>query len=245
MIKTENLTKVYNGNTAVDGLNLEVEEGITFGFLGLNGAGKTTTVRMLATILNPTSGKASVYGHDVVNDRVELRKIIGVVTEESGVTQPDWTPIEYLDFFGAIHGMDNSLISERTKELLQMLDLYERRFDPMKTFSGGMMRRAEIARVLLHNPKVLFLDEPTRELDIPGKRYIWNLLQDLKHEQDVTIFLSSHDIREIEVLCDRVCIIHKGKIVFSGDADKLKRGKGTSDELEENVTKLLKGELVE
>jgi ABC-2 type transport system ATP-binding protein len=243
MIKTENLTKVYNGIKAVDGLNLEVEEGITFGFLGLNGAGKTTTVRMLATILDPTSGKASVYGHDIVKDRLEVRKIIGVVTEESGVTQPDWTPLEYLEFFGAIHGMNDSLIKERTKELLQMLDLYERRYDPMKTFSGGMMRRAEIARVLLHNPKVLFLDEPTREFDIPGKRYIWNLLQDLKHDQDVTIFLSSHDIREIEVLCDRVCIIHKGKIVFSGDADKLKSGKGTSDELEENVTKLLKGEM--
>jgi ABC-2 type transport system ATP-binding protein len=245
LIKTENLTKAYNGNKAVDSLNLEVAEGITFGFLGLNGAGKTTTVRMLATLLDQTSGKASVSGHDIVNDRVEIRRIIGVVTEESGVTQPDWTPLEYLDFFGAIHGMDDSLIKERTKELLQMLDLYERRFDPMKTFSGGMMRRAEIARVLLHNPKVLFLDEPTRELDIPGKRYIWNLLQDLKHDQDVTIFLSTHDIREIEVLCDRVCIIHKGKIVFSGGADKLKSGKGTSDELEEHVIKLLKGEIVE
>jgi ABC-2 type transport system ATP-binding protein len=245
MIKTENLTKVYNGNKAVDNLNIEIPEGITFGFLGLNGAGKTTTVRMLATILDPTSGKASVDGHDIVKDKLEVRKMIGVLTEESGVTQPDWTPLEYLEFFGAIHGMADSLVKERTKELLQMMDLYERRYDPMKTFSGGMMRRAEIARVLLHNPKVLFLDEPTRELDIPGKRYIWNLLQDLKHEQDVTIFLSSHDIREIEVLCDRVCIIHKGKIVFSGDANTLKSGKGTYDELEENVIKLLKGEIVE
>ena len=146
--------------------------------IGNNGAGKTTTVRMLATILDPTDGKASVYGHDIVKDRLKIRKIIGVVTEESGVTQPDGTSLEYLEFFGAIHGMDDSLIKERSKELLDMMELYDRRHDPLKTFSGGMMRRTEIARVLLHNPKVLFRDEPTRELDIPGKRYIWNLLRE-------------------------------------------------------------------
>ena len=235
-IETNNLLRKFDGLTAVNGVSFKVEEGGKFGFLGLNGAGKTTTLRMLTTILNPTSGSGSIYGHDIRNDRVKVRELIGVVFEEVGVTQPDWTPMEYLEFFGAMHNIEKEEIKKRSEELLEMVGLYDRREGIMKTFSSGMKKRIELCRALLCRPKLLFLDEPTKELDIPGKRYVWNLL---KKMEGMTIFISSHDIREIDIVCDDVCIIHKGDIIFSGSASELK--KGSTDEFEKEVIKLLRG----
>lgn len=242
-IKTSRLTRKFNGLKAVDAISISVEKDEIFGFLGLNGAGKTTTVRMLTTILPPTAGSAKVYGHSIRKEMVEVRKAIGVVFEDASATQPDWTPMEYLEYFGAISGLDDKETKKRSLALLEEMELYDARERTLKTLSAGMAKRVEICRALLSRPKVLFLDEPTKELDIPGKRYIWDMLKKLK-EEEVTIFLSSHDVREIEVLCDTVSVIHKGKVVHSGDASELK-GKGGMDELEDRVIKLLRGDLGE
>lgn len=241
-IEVEALTKDFDGLTAVDHITFKVKKGSIFGFLGLNGAGKTTTVRMLTTLLRPTEGEAWVNGCSVINERMKVKELIGIVPEDTVATQPDWTPVEYLRFFGSIHGMDHKLINEKNRDLLELLELSDRARDPLKDYSSGMKKRVEIARALLPEPEILFLDEPTKELDIPGKRQIWDMLLKLKEGGGATIFLSSHDIREIEVLCEDVCVIHKGKLVFKGSTQNLK---GTRDELESKVIRLLRGEVLD
>jgi ABC-type multidrug transport system ATPase subunit len=221
-IETFKLTRKFNGITAVDNISFRVRKGSIFGFLGLNGAGKTTTLKILTTIIPPTSGTAIVDGYDVTKEPVNVRRIIGTVSEESGTICPSWNPIEYFSYFGRLHGMSKTEIKGRRKELLDLMDLSKYKNKPMGTFSEGMKKKVEICRAMLHEPKILFLDEPTKELDIPSKREMWNLLKELVKAKNITVFLCSHDILEIDAMCDDVCVIYKGNITFSGNVNKLK-----------------------
>jgi ABC-2 type transport system ATP-binding protein len=220
MIRTENLCKYFNGIKAVDGVTFSVEKGETFGFLGPNGAGKTTTINVLCTLLKPTSGKAYINGYDVTEDPFNVRKSIGLIFQEPSLDDR-LTAEENLDFHGMIYDVPKDVRKERKKELLEMVDLHDRRKDVVKTFSGGMKRRLEIARGLLHHPRILFLDEPTLGLDPQTRNHIWKHIHHLRDDYSITIFMTTHYMDEAEN-CDRIAIIDYGKIVASGTPDKLK-----------------------
>ena len=223
MIETVGLTRAYNGIRAVDDLTLEVPKGSVFGFLGRNGAGKTTTVKMLSTVLHPTGGTATVGGFDVRNEALKVRSIIGVIGEGTELARPFWTPMEYLRFFSRLQGGSAGIANAELKEWLGRLDLAAAANRPIGGFSAGMRKRLELCRVFSRHPEVLLLDEPTKELDIPGKREIWEILRDLATGEKVTLFLCSHDATEIEALCDRIAILRKGKLSFKGSKSDLPR----------------------
>ena len=222
IIEVKELTKVFNGDvTAVDNISFTVEEGEIFGFLGPNGAGKTTTLNMLATILRPTSGTATIDGRDIREDSEEVRRNIGFVFQDPTL-DIELTGRENLDFHGRLYGLSKKERQERIKEILEVVQLTERADDFVKTYSGGMKRRLEIARGLLHYPKVLFLDEPTLGLDPQTRRAIWEYIQKLNQEQNVTIILTTHYTDEADHLCDRIQIIDLGKIVANDTPENLK-----------------------
>ncbi len=221
MIRTENLCKHFNGIKAVDDVTFSVEKGEIFGFLGPNGAGKTTTINVLCTLLRPTSGHAYVNGYDVTDDPNNVRKSIGLIFQEPSLDDR-LTAEENLDFHGIIYDIPKDIREERKKELLEMVDLWDRRTDVVKTFSGGMKRRLEIARGLLHRPALLFLDEPTLGLDPQTRNHIWNYIHHLRDEQNITIFMTTHYMDEAEN-CDRIAIIDYGKIVALDTPEALKK----------------------
>src|SRR5204863_2663292 len=177
------------GVRAVDDLKLEVPRGSVFGFLGRNGAGKTTTVKMLSTVLYPSAGTAAVGGFDIRNEALKVRSIIGVIGEGTELARPFWTPMEYLRFFSRLQSGSTGALGEELKEWPARLDLADHANRPIGGFSAGMRKRLELCRVFLRHPEVLLLDEPTKELDIPGKREIWELLRDLATKEKVTLFL--------------------------------------------------------
>jgi len=220
-ILVENLTKSFNGFKAVDSINLEVSEGEVFGLLGPNGAGKTTTIKILVTLLKPTSGKAFVAGYDVVKRAEEVRKRIGVVFQEPTLDL-ELTAVENLDFHGRLYGMDGRSRRRRIKEVLELVGLEDKANVLVKNFSGGMQRRLEIARGLMHEPEILFLDEPTLGLDVQTRRRIWEYIESLK-ESGVTVVITTHYIEEAERLCDRVAIIDLGRIIAIGSPNKLRK----------------------
>jgi ABC-2 type transport system ATP-binding protein len=192
-----------------------VPKGQLYGFLGLNAAGKTTTIRMLTTLLPPSAGAAKLLGHDVVKEPLAVRKLVGLVSDETSESQSEWTAREYLAYFARIRGMPN--VENKVEGSLESVGLDVRfRGKLIATYSTGMKRRVEIARALMGNPKVLFLDEPTRGLDLPAKREMWTLLRKLAARDNVTTFLSSHDAQEIRSLCTQISVISKGKLVFTG-----------------------------
>ncbi len=207
----ENLVKEFNGFRAVDDISFEVEEKEVFGLLGPNGAGKTTTIMILVTLLKPTSGKAFVAGYDVIKNPSMVRKNIGVVFQETTLDL-ELTARENLDFHARLYGLSKSERDKRIREVLELVDLQDFADVVVKKFSGGMKRRLEIARGLIHFPRVLFLDEPTLGLDANTRRRIWRYIDELR-EKDVTVFLTTHYIEEAEKLCDRVAIMNKGKII--------------------------------
>lgn len=220
-IKTVDLTKRFGDLVAVDHVSFEVNRGEIFGFLGPNGAGKTTTIRMLVTLLKPTSGTGEVWGYDILKERDEVRRSIGIVFQDP--SQDDLlTGRENLDFHGRIYGIPKAKRQERIKDPLEMSQLSERADDLVATYSGGMKRRLEIARGLMHHPKVQFLDEPTLGLDPQTRRVIWNYVQRLNKQEDVTIFLTTHYMEEADFLCDRIAIIDYGKIVALDTPSSLK-----------------------
>ncbi|MHA2405407.1 MAG: ABC transporter ATP-binding protein [Candidatus Hermodarchaeia archaeon] len=222
IIEVKELTKVFNGDvTAVDNISFTVEKGEIFGFLGPNGAGKTTTLNMLATILRPTSGTASVNGKDIREDSEEVRRSIGFVFQDPTL-DTELTGRENLDFHGRLYGLSKKERKDRIREILEVVQLTERADDFVKTYSGGMKRRLEIGRGLLHYPKVLFLDEPTLGLDPQTRRAIWEYIQKLNQEQNVTIILTTHYTDEADHLCDRIQIIDLGKIVANDTPENLK-----------------------
>lgn len=226
IIVAENLTKSYGKNVAVDKLNLRVKEGEFFGFLGANGAGKTTTIRMLTGILNPDFGRALI-SQLPPEKKKEISQIIGVVPESRGFY--DWmTATEYLSFFGRIYGISGNELKNRVENLLSQVGLTDKKNARIATYSRGMRQRLGLARALINNPKVIFLDEPTLGLDPQGQIDVKNLLKKLNNE-GTTIFLSSHLLDEVSSLCSRFGIIKKGKLAVEGTLDDLRRATNLPD----------------
>jgi ABC-2 type transport system ATP-binding protein len=234
-IETTGLTRRFGAFTAVDGVSLQIPKGHLYGFLGLNGAGKTTTIRMLTTLLPPSNGAARLWGHDVAREPLAVRSLVGLVSDETSESHSTWTAREYLGYFARIRALPAP--AETVEKILTDVGL-----DPafrgklIGTYSTGMKRRVEIARALMGAPKVLFLDEPTRGLDLPAKRDMWNLLRRLAAEQNVTTFLSSHDAQEIRTLCTEISIIAHGRLVFTGPTRELG---ADLDSFEERLIELL------
>ena len=220
-IKVANLTKKFNGFTAVDNLSFSVKTGELFGLLGPNGAGKTTTINMLSTLLKPTSGYGEVAGFDILKNRDEVRQSIGVVFQEPAL-DIKLTGKENLDFHAMMYGLKREERKRRIKEVLELVELTEKAKVLVENYSGGMKRRLEIARGLIHRPKVLFLDEPTLGLDAQTRRHIWDYIKKLNREAKVTIILTTHYMEEADYLCQRVAIIDNGKIVVMDSPSKLK-----------------------
>lgn len=222
IIDVKALTKVFDGKIrAVDGVSFKVNEGEILGFLGPNGAGKTTTLNMLSTLLRPTEGKATVNGYDIIREPDAVRHSIGFVFQDSTL-DIELTGRENLDFHGRLYNLKGDVRKQRIRELLEVVQLTDRADDFVKTYSGGMKRRLEIARGLLHYPKVLFLDEPTLGLDPQTRRSIWEHIQYLNQEKNITIILTTHYTEEADYLCGRILIIDFGKIVALDTPEKLK-----------------------
>jgi len=233
-IRTESLSKHFGSFVAVDQVSFEVYPGEAFGLLGPNGAGKTTIIRMLTTLLRPTSGRAEVSGFDVVRAAHRVRESIGVIPQAM-TSDLDLTGWENLDIYGEFYGVARRERRDRAKRLLEMVGLTERARDLVATYSGGMRRRLEIARGLLHEPKVLFLDEPTIGLDPQSRRVVWDLLERLRRETELTISLTTHYMDEAENLCDRIAIVDGGKIVALDTPAGLKAGIRGADLIELEV----------
>src|SRR5436309_1866662 len=220
-IVVEKLTKRFGDFTADDSLDFTVLQGEIFGILGPNGAGKSTLIRMLNTLLVPTSGRATVMGHDVARETVAVRHEIGVIPQGNTV-DGDLTAWESLDLYGKFYGMGRRQRQQRARELLEAVGLTEWKDKAAGTYSGGMRRRLEIARGLIHRPHVFILDEPTTGLDPQSRRVIWELLERLRGEGDLTILLCTHYMDEADRLCDRLAIVDHGKIVALGTPRELK-----------------------
>lgn len=226
VIEASALTKVFNDSfKAVDAVGFYVKRKEIFGFLGPNGAGKTTTIKMLCTLLKPTSGSATVNSHSITEDPDGVRRSIGIVFQDPALDD-ELTGRENLDFHARMYGMNGKQRRDRIAEVLKLVDLDERADLQVKKYSSGMKRRLEIARGLMHYPRVLFLDEPTLGLDAQTRRTIWDYILRLNREQNVTIFLTTHYMEEADFLCNRVAIIDRGRIVVVDTPDNLKSSIG-------------------
>ncbi len=246
VIEASNLVKKFGELEAVKGVSFTVKEGEIFGFLGPNGAGKTTTINMLCTLLKLTAGQATVNGFDVTKERSKVRESIGLVFQEP--TLDDYLTAEQnLRFHAYAYGIPKDILEPRLKELLEMVELWDRRRGKISTYSGGMKRRLEIARGLLHHPRVLFLDEPTLGLDPQTRRRIWDYIHDLRKRENLVIFMTTHYMDEAEENCDRIAIIDYGWIVALDTPDKLKDAIGgdvisIKTEDNEEAVRLLEGQ---
>jgi len=234
-IVVEGLTKVFNGFVAVDHISFSIKDGELFGLLGPNGAGKSTTMRMLTTLLRPTEGDAYVGGHSVKKEPDKVRMLIGLVSDKL-IVYDRLTARENLRFFGNLYGLGGKRLDERIDELLEEVNLSRFADKPVGTFSTGMKQRLNLVRALLHNPKVLFLDEPTLGLDPQTVRFIKDLIIQL-HESDITIVLTTHEMALAEELSERLAIIDHGKILAIGEPKKLEEENGVKN-LEELFLKL-------
>jgi ABC-2 type transport system ATP-binding protein len=223
-VYVSDLAKTYGQVEAVRGISFEVRPGETFGFLGPNGAGKSTTIKILCTLVSPTAGQARVAGHDVVHERDAVRQNIGLVFQDTTLDNY-LTGEQNLRFHADLYGVPRSQVAPRLRQVLEMVDLWDRRGSVVGTYSGGMKRRLEIARGLLHAPRVLFLDEPTVGLDPQTRSGIWEYINDLKQREDITIFLTTHYMDEAEN-CDRIAIVDHGKIVVLDTPQALKASVG-------------------
>ena len=224
-ISVRDLVKTFDEVRAVRGVNFEVAMGEVFGFLGPNGAGKTTTINMLCTLARPTSGEASVAGHDVVTERDDVRRNIGLVFQDPTL-DGYMTAAQNLQLHAELYGVQSDLVEPRMRQVMEMVGLWDRKDSVVGTFSGGMRRRLEIARGLMHSPRVLFLDEPTIGLDPQTRRSIWSYIRELKEREEITIFMTTHYMDEAE-WCDRIAIMDHGEIVALDSPDGLKAGVGT------------------
>jgi len=224
VVKVKNLSRDFDHFRAVDNISFEVKASEIFGFLGPNGAGKTTTINILCTLLMPTSGEAIVNGFNVVTSPDEVRRSIGIIFQDPSLDER-LTAYENLNFHGIIYHIRRKTRKERIKEVLDMVGLYSKKDHIVRTFSGGMRRRLEIARGLMHRPKILFLDEPTIGLDPQTRQFIWDYILNLSKEEGITMFLTTHYMDEAEI-CQRVAIIDYGKIIALGSPFQLKNELG-------------------
>ncbi len=224
-IVVRDLVKEFDEVKAVRGVNFEVETGEVFGFLGPNGAGKTTTINMLCTLAKPTTGSATVAGHDVVTERDDVRRNIGLVFQDPTL-DGYLTGEQNLKLHAELYGVQSHLVAPRMQQVMTMVGLWDRKDSPVATYSGGMRRRLEIARGLMHSPRVLFLDEPTIGLDPQTRRSIWTYIRELKQREEITIFMTTHYMDEAE-WCDRIAIMDHGEIVALDAPETLKEQVGT------------------
>jgi len=231
LIRVENLVKSFGELTAVDHISFEVGRGEIFAFLGPNGAGKTTTIKMLTTLLRPTAGTLEIDGLDPAKDSYEVRRRFGIVFQDPSL-DGELTAYENMDLHGVFYHVPRKVRVERIGYLLRLFELWERRHHQVKLFSGGMKRRLEIARGLLHTPKILFLDEPTLGLDPQTRNQLWTHVKHLNQAEGVTVFLTTHYMDEAERVAQRIAIIDHGKIVAQGSPQELKQTTG-KDSLEE------------
>lgn len=220
IIKVSNLTKIFDGFTAVDDISFEVMKGEIFAFLGPNGAGKTTTIKMLTTLLKPSAGEILVNGHSPMKDQDDVRRSFGIVFQDQSLDD-ELTALENLEFHGVLYSVPRDIRRDRIKELLQFVELWDRKDDLVKHFSGGMKRRLEMARGLVHHPKILFLDEPTLGLDPQTRNHIWSYIKNLNSTEKITVFFTTHYMPEVENVAGRVAIIDHGKIVAIGRIKEL------------------------
>lgn len=236
IIEVKNLIKKFKDFIAVDNISFEVEKGEIFAFLGPNGAGKTTTIKMLTTLLHPNSGEIKINGFSPFLDQDKVRKSFGIVFQDPSLDD-ELTAYENMEFHSVLYNVPKEIRKKRISELLELVELWDRKDDMVKTFSGGMKRRLEIARGLIHHPKILFLDEPTIGLDPQTRNFLWGYITKLNKKEDMTIFLTTHYMEEAEKIADKVAIIDHGKILSIGTPEKLKKQTG-SKSLEEAFLKL-------
>jgi len=221
IIQVSNLSKKFGDITAVDNISFSVRKGEIFAFLGPNGAGKSTTIKMLTTLLTPTSGKINLNGYDPVTDSKNVRSSFGIVFQDPSLDD-ELTAWENMEFHGVLYSVPKEIRRTRIEQLMKIVELWDRKDSLVKEFSGGMKRRLEIARGLLHHPKVLFLDEPTIGLDPQTRNHIWSYIQNLNKEEGITIFFTTHYMEEADRVAERVAIIDQGKIIGDGTPSELK-----------------------
>jgi len=225
MIEVKNVTKKYKDFIAVDNISLKVNPGEVFAFLGPNGAGKTTTIKMLTTLLRPTSGEVFLNGHNVTENPADTRRSFGIVFQDPSLDN-ELTAYENMQFHAILYGLSKALYKERIEMLLKLVELWDKKDLFVKNFSGGMKRRLEIARGLLHKPKVLFLDEPTLGLDPQTRNHLWNYIRDLNKKEGVTVFFTTHHMEEVDRIADRIAIIDHGKIIAEGTPESIRQKTG-------------------
>jgi len=220
-IDVKELTKKFNNFTAVDNISFQVNKGEIFAFLGPNGAGKSTTIKMMTTVLSPTKGSIHIDSFDAFNQKNKVRESIGVIFQDHTLDD-DLTAYENLYYHAVLYKIPESERLKKIEEMLTYVGLFERKNELVKSFSGGMKRRVEIARGLLHSPKILFLDEPTIGLDVQTRAFLWNHIKKINNEQGITIFFTTHNMDEAEKIATKIAIIDKGKILIQGTSKEIK-----------------------
>ncbi len=236
IIEVKNLTKQFGDLMAVDKVSFSVAKGEIFAFLGPNGAGKTTTIKMLTTLLKPTSGEVLIDGNNPLTQQNEVRCSFGIVFQDPSLDD-ELTAYENMEFHGVLYGVPKNIRRVRIEQLLKFVELWERKGDLVKNFSGGMRRRLEIARGLIHHPKILFLEEPTLGLDAQTRNHIWTYIKGLNKDENMTVFLTTHYMEEADRISDKVAIIDHGKIIAEGTPSELKK-QAKVDSLEDAFLKL-------
>jgi len=236
VITAKNLVKIYKDTTAVNNISFEVEEGSLFAFLGPNGAGKSTTIKMLTTLIKPSSGELTLNGYDVVKNPLDVRRSFGIVFQDPSLDD-ELTAYENMQLHAVLYSLPKKEYIDRVEELLTLVELWDRRDHKVKTYSGGMKRRLEIARGLLHHPKILFLDEPTLGLDTQTRNLLWDYVKKLNKKENMTIFFSTHYLEEAEEVANHIAIIDHGKIVARGTSKELEKLTNTKS-LEDAYLKL-------
>jgi ABC-2 type transport system ATP-binding protein len=236
IIEIKDLVKKFGDFTAVDGVTLNIKKGEIFGLLGPNGAGKSTTINMLLGLLKPTSGKVFVNGVDMQKEPNKAKRTIGVVTQET-IVEPELTAEQNLKIFGRLYEVPKDKLDDKVEFLLDLADLKSFRKSYAGTFSGGMKRRLETVKTLIHDPSILFLDEPTTGLDIQNRTKMWNLLREINHKREVTILMTTQYLEEADQVCNRIAIIDHGKLIAVGTPAELRKKIGLSNVVEVTVEK--------
>ncbi len=235
IIEVKNLVKKFGDFTAVNDISFEIKEGEIFAFLGPNGAGKTTTIKILTTLLHPTSGNIKINGFQI-QEMNKIRRSFGIVFQDPSLDD-ELTAYENMEFHAVFYGVKNGIRKKRINELLKLVGLLDRKNEQVKNFSGGMRRRLEIARGLIHHPKILFLDEPTLGLDPQTRNFLWDYIKTLNKKEHMTVFITTHYMEEVDKMSDKIAIIDHGKILKIGNSDQIKK-ETKSNSLEDAFLKL-------